>query len=315
MDRRESRRQGTGGPLNAVYPRCNIILLGVFFIALIGCGKSPTPLPEVAGDVPVSPPLPGIAYRVETTGTLAGRVKWSGPVPIRGQSTGAVPKGEGYAMKAYPVAFAVRVDSKTHGLADVLVTVKVAEPERWKAWPHPAARIVARDFRLTAFQGEREMSGPLIVRRGESLSIASAEDELHVFRGRGVAFFSLTFPKAMIRTVEMNRSGIAEITSGAGYHWLAHDVAVSDHPYLAVTDDQGRFSLDGLPAGTYEVSFRLRDPTILNRERDPETGLWFRTNHAPAVVKTIQAVVAVDRVAEATVHYDGNDLNQTESQR
>ena len=30
-------------------------------------------------------------------------------------------------------------------------------------------------------------------------------------------------------------------------------VLVSDHPYFAVTDENGNFSIEGIPSGTYDV--------------------------------------------------------------
>ena len=35
--------------------------------------------------------------------------------------------------------------------------------------------------------------------------------------------------------------------------WMKSWVLVSDHPYFAVTDKDGNFSIDDIPAGTYEV--------------------------------------------------------------
>tara|TARA_B100000131_G_C18094505_1_gene603485 strand:- start:1084 stop:1794 length:711 start_codon:yes stop_codon:yes gene_type:complete len=35
--------------------------------------------------------------------------------------------------------------------------------------------------------------------------------------------------------------------------WMKSWVLVSDHPYFAVTDEKGKFSIEGIPAGTYEV--------------------------------------------------------------
>ena len=35
--------------------------------------------------------------------------------------------------------------------------------------------------------------------------------------------------------------------------WMKTWVLVSDHPYFAVTDAKGNFSIEGIPAGTYEV--------------------------------------------------------------
>jgi hypothetical protein len=35
--------------------------------------------------------------------------------------------------------------------------------------------------------------------------------------------------------------------------WMKSWVLVSDHPYYAVTDAKGNFSIDGIPAGTYDI--------------------------------------------------------------
>ena len=35
--------------------------------------------------------------------------------------------------------------------------------------------------------------------------------------------------------------------------WMKTWVLVSDHPYFAVTDAEGNFSIEGIPSGTYEV--------------------------------------------------------------
>jgi len=279
---------------------CRCVPLVSILALLVGCGQAPKPLPEAAAPVPPVIALPGSDYRAEASGSVAGLAAWSGPTVPRGMTIGATPKGEGYDMKPYPDAFALSVDSATKGLADVLVTVALSESNRWKAWPYPSAKLTARNYRLSAFQGDQSTTGPLFVRRGETLAITSEDPELHVFRGRGASFFSITFPKPMTRTIALDQPGIVEITSGSGYHWLAHDVAVSDHPYVAVTDDRGRFRIDGLPPGECEVTLRLRNPTILNRERDPETGLYFRTNYAPATMKTMKVTIAAGRVTDTT---------------
>jgi hypothetical protein len=53
--------------------------------------------------------------------------------------------------------------------------------------------------------------------------------------------------------------------------WMKAWVLVSDHPYFAVTDSNGNFSIDGIPAGSYEVvcwqekfSGKKKNPILLN---------------------------------------------------
>jgi hypothetical protein len=35
--------------------------------------------------------------------------------------------------------------------------------------------------------------------------------------------------------------------------WMKSWILVSDHPYYAVTDSKGNFSIEGIPAGTYDI--------------------------------------------------------------
>jgi hypothetical protein len=46
--------------------------------------------------------------------------------------------------------------------------------------------------------------------------------------------------------------GIVEVTC-ALHPWTHAYIAVFDHPYFAVTDDDGKFTIDSLPAGTYKM--------------------------------------------------------------
>ena len=56
--------------------------------------------------------------------------------------------------------------------------------------------------------------------------------------------------------------GIVEVRC-AEHPFARAYIAVFDHPYFAITDDQGSFRIDGLPAGTYNVKIwheRLAKP-------------------------------------------------------
>ena len=69
-------------------------------------------------------------------------------------------------------------------------------------------------------------------------------------------------PIAEIRTVDEGQvvpsekiasmPGIVEVRC-AQHPFVRAYIAVFDHPYFAVTDDQGAFKIDGLPAGTYNI--------------------------------------------------------------
>ncbi|HZS41056.1 MAG TPA: carboxypeptidase regulatory-like domain-containing protein [Polyangia bacterium] len=49
------------------------------------------------------------------------------------------------------------------------------------------------------------------------------------------------------------KPGVASFRCDAGHTWMSAYIHVFDHPYFAVTDEKGRFKIDGLPPGTYTL--------------------------------------------------------------
>jgi hypothetical protein len=46
---------------------------------------------------------------------------------------------------------------------------------------------------------------------------------------------------------------LLQITSGNGHEWMAAYVAVLPHPWAALTDENGRFTLHNVPAGAHKI--------------------------------------------------------------
>ena len=48
--------------------------------------------------------------------------------------------------------------------------------------------------------------------------------------------------------------GVIRASCDAGHGWMSAYVHIFDHPYFAVTGPDGRFEIDGLPAGSYTLA-------------------------------------------------------------
>ncbi len=264
-----------------------VLLLGVGLLGVLGC------TPPIAPTKPSQPTAIelGANHDPETSGTISGHIRWQGPVPELKPQIGVVPDGVAYRWIAVTNPFAPLVDPASHGIANALVYLKKVDPARSKPWDRPPLRVEHRDFRIQLQQGEMPQS-VAVVRTGADVQMVSHDPELHTLRARGAAFFSLEFPESnKSLTRSFDRSGIVELTSGAGYYWLAADVLVTEHPYAAITQSDGRFELKAVPSGEYEIVCRVRNWQVTSVETDPETGLFFRQKYAAPLELTTSIVV------------------------
>jgi plastocyanin len=64
---------------------------------------------------------------------------------------------------------------------------------------------------------------------------------------------NLIFPKKMARRVEMARAEIGIPVKCDIHFWMSAYIHVLAHPFFTVTGDDGAFTLDGVPPGTYTL--------------------------------------------------------------
>jgi hypothetical protein len=123
------------------------------------------------------------------------------------------------------------------------------------------------------------------VRRGDFVEMVSAQDAFHSLQARGDDFFARTFPEPGLSCRRrLDRPGLIELFSGAGYFWMRGHLFVADHPYYTRTDAQGRFTLPAVPPGEYELACWLPDWRPAQRELDADTGQVCRLTFRPALV-------------------------------
>ena len=255
--------------------------------------------PAWLGADPDDPPAPVVSrFDPARAGTVTGRVTWPGPLPDAPEFLFGVPKADGSVeMRMMPNPNRPAIDPSTRAVAGAVVFLRGVDPAVAKPWDHPPARVEWRDRQVVVQQGNTTGRAGF-VRRGDTVTFLSAEPVYHVLRGRGADFFSLTLPepdRPSART--FSRPGRVELSSGAGYYWARADLFVCDHPYSTVTDRDGRFRLDGVPAGPAEVVAWLPGWLPAGRDRDPESGLITRMPYSDPVEASRPVTVVVGRTA------------------
>lgn len=133
-------------------------------------------------------------------------------------------------------------------LANVVVYVKTPPPTLAAAKPTE----IALDQR-----GCRYEPHVVAARVGDTLVTTNSDSVLHnvhAAQAKAAGFnFAMPFKGAQ-RKVPLTKAGLLKTSCDAGHTWMSGFVHVFDHPFFAVTDQKGRFSLQGLPPGTWTLT-------------------------------------------------------------
>lgn len=136
------------------------------------------------------------------------------------------------------------VDGQGYGLADVLVRLavgSVASDSPLKPRQRLAARDCVFEPRMLAVQAGQEI---------EIVNLDATLANVHVRQG-SQSVFNVGMPTGsgpIIQSLEL--PGIYRVGSSL-HSWSRAFIAVSDHPFFAVTDANGAFSIAGIPDGEY----------------------------------------------------------------
>src|SRR5215470_14921742 len=95
----------------------------------------------------------------------------------------------------------------------------------------------------------------LAMQKGERLRVRNADPKLHIphsyLNEKTVFMLSLPFRNTTLdATQKIRHPGIMKLVCDT-HAWMLGYVHVFDHPFFAVTDERGTFSIVNIPAGTY----------------------------------------------------------------
>jgi plastocyanin len=102
----------------------------------------------------------------------------------------------------------------------------------------------------------------MVVAPGTHLEIANNDVILHNvhaydFLKASRSIFNIAQPIkgqcTPVKDSQLSQVGLIEATCDAGHPWMSAYIMVAPHPYYAVTDANGNFTLNNIPPGTYKL--------------------------------------------------------------
>ena len=188
-------------------------------------------------------------------GDLTGRVIFNGAAPVR--LALELNKDTEYCGKSKPLDESLIVDPETRGLANVVVML---DAKRGSDLPgiHPDyKKTVDAQVRVTN-RGCRFEPRLSVLRLGQKLLLGN--DDLIAHNTLANLTYNQPFNEAVIKgqTIEKLFTRVetkpAEITCPI-HAWMKGYIVIKDHPYVAVTDSKGRFTISNLPPGEWKFQF------------------------------------------------------------
>jgi hypothetical protein len=260
---------------------------------LVGCEPSQVFLPE-----PATTPEPraiGSQFNAAESGTINVRVMWEGAKPVI--SPVETTKRD---TLIHPNAMAVNDDMS---IRNALVMLRGVDPAKSKPWLHEPVSVELHARGITVHQGSRAGRYGFI-RTGDRVTFKTKGDAVHGVRARGADFFTHILPpkKNEVERV-MSREGRVELASASGQFWACAELIVSDHPYLALTDEHGNANFDNVPAGKYEIVAWHPNWEIASSEVDPETAMLVRQTYKAPFEDSISITLSPHETLEWSARF------------
>jgi plastocyanin len=220
--------------------------LALAVVALPGCGgggESAEPAAPAAADS--APAAAAPAVDASQTGSIKGAVTLQdGADPDTAIKMDADPVCAG--LHTTPVESQTRVTGAAGQLANVLVYVKT---------PGVTGRAPAEPLTLTQ-EGCIYKPHVAAVVVGQPVKIVNGDPTLH--NVHALAKSNPEFNQAQpFQNMELEKKfdkpEMAISVKCDVHPWMQSYISVLPHPYFAVTGEDGSFTIDGVPAGTYEV--------------------------------------------------------------
>jgi plastocyanin len=216
-------------------------LMAAPLVFLAACGSST----QSANEAEIS--LPAAHVDEATAGTISGRVLFTGAAPAMPEiDFSSNPQCERQHHTPQKAETVVVNSNKT--LRNVFIRIKDGLPRaRWT----PPAEAVQLDQKGCVY--EPHVLGIMAGQQLEILNDDPVNHNVHAESRVNQAWNESQPPRAEHKFKRFDSpEGLFPVTCSV-HPWMRSYIAVSAHPFFAVTGDDGSFTLKGVPPGTYTI--------------------------------------------------------------
>jgi hypothetical protein len=201
--------------------------------------------------------VPSVSLQANDWGSIRGQIVVEGEIPERPLliAKGANIKDKEVCAAEDHYAEDLIIDKDSKGLANVFVYL-AKKPKSI----HPDLIEPTTEAVPVTYKGCQLVPHCLICRTNQRLEIGS-DDGLahspHIRPPKNHALGSLVPPNSSFKLeVQLRKAEALPFKASCDYHaWITGYWLIVDHPYAAITDKDGRFSIDKLPVG--ELQFKI----------------------------------------------------------
>jgi hypothetical protein len=272
--------------------------------AFAGCKKkeAPKPTPVGAAPAPAPAPAPTAAPTPAPTPAAPGEYEGMDTVADAGTVSGTVMwKGAKPKLEPYPITKDNSVCGKekpsnrlivgaNSGVQYAVVSlVDIRKGKKIDTSVKPFVDQVACEY----------VPHVQVVPANTKLTVINSDPILHnVHAYLGTATeFNLGMPiKGQRIDKELKKAGLVDLKCDAGHTWMNAYILVADHPYHAVSDANGAYTIKDVPPGTYKVKMWHEGWKVV--KKTPEGRFEFSDP------KEVEKTVTVAAKGTATVDFE-----------
>ena len=199
------------------------------------------------------------------SGMVAQAQDWA-DVTIKFVLDGASPAGaadnagaDAFCAKQQIPAERLVVDSASKGIANMVFMIDAKQTKLAKDQIHPSMRDVPETKPVLDNVNCRFIPHILPIRAGQTVEVKNSDSTSH--NAKFVFFnndeWNQVVPTGGSKTLQIKKSESGPSKVECNIHpWMTAYHVVTDHPYVAVSNEKGEIKIDKLPAGV-ELTFKL----------------------------------------------------------